>query len=50
MAIMNNNNLNQGNEIEFRLVEQLGVIDRHKTGWNREVNIVAWNGKAPKFA
>lgn len=49
MAIMNNNNLNQGNEIEFRLVEQLGVIDRHKTGWNREVNIVAWNGKAPKF-
>ena len=45
MAILNNKNP----EIEFQLIEQLGVLDRHKTGWNREVNIVAWNGKPPKI-
>ena len=48
MAVYNNNN-NQNREVEFKLIEQLGIIDRHKTGWNREVNIVAWNGKQPKF-
>ena len=48
MAVYNDNN-NQNREVEFKLIEQLGIIDRHKTGWNREVNIVAWNGKQPKF-
>ena len=48
MAVYNNNN-NQNREVEFKLIEQLGIIDRHKTGWNREVNIVAWNGKQHKF-
>lgn len=35
--------------IEFKLIEQLGVLDTHKSGWSREVNIVAWNGNPPKF-
>ena len=48
MANYNNNN-NQSGELEFKLVEKLGVLDSHKSGWNREVNIVAWNGKPPKF-
>ena len=49
MADYNNrNNGNQG-EIEFKIVEMLGVIDAKPTGWNREVNVVAWNGGAPKF-
>ncbi len=45
----NSNNDNQNREIEFKLVEKLGVLDTHKSGWAREVNIVAWNGKPPKF-
>ena len=52
MAIYNGSNANsdtQNREIEFRLVEKLGVLDTHKSGWAREVNIVAWNGKPPKF-
>ena len=52
MAIFNgsnSNNDNQNREIEFKLVEKLGVLDTHKSGWAREVNIVAWNGKPPKF-
>lgn len=52
MATYNNyrNYQNQNNEkIEFKLVEQLGVLETHKSGWAREVNIVAWNGNQPKF-
>ena len=48
MALLNNDNQNRDNEVSFRLVEKLGVLERHKNGWNREVNIVAWNGKPPK--
>ena len=52
MAIYNGSNSNtdnQNREIEYKLVEKLGVLDTHKSGWAREVNIVAWNGKPPKF-
>ena len=46
MAIYNGNNANNDNQnrdIEYKLVEKLGVLDTHKSGWAREVNIVAWN-------
>lgn len=50
MANYNNSNNNrQGGDVEFKLVERLGVLDTHKSGWAREVNIVAWNGGQPKF-
>ena len=49
----NYNNYRNGNQsdgpIEFRIVERLGVLDTHKSGWSREVNLVAWNGLPPKF-
>ena len=49
MANLNNNNQNRDSAISFRVIEQLGVLERHKSGWNREVNIVSWNGHPPKF-
>lgn len=50
MANYNNNAGNNSNgPVEFRMVERLGVLDHHKNGWTREVNIVAWNGGRPKF-
>lgn len=50
MATYNNNSGNNPNgHVEFKLVERLGVLDHHKTGWAREVNIVSWNGGQPKF-
>ncbi len=50
MANYNNNAGNNSNgPVEFKLVERLGVLDHHKSGWAREVNLVAWNGGQPKF-
>ena len=40
---------NSNGPIEFKLVEKLGILERHKSGWCREINIVAWNGGRPKF-
>lgn len=35
--------------IRFEIVEKLGVIATHPTGWTKELNLVSWNGAAPKL-
>lgn len=35
--------------IVFNVVEELGVLSMHNNGWNREVNIVSWNGRPAKI-
>ena len=36
-------------EIRYEVVEHIGVLAEKSNGWNREINIVAWNGGKPKF-
>ena len=36
-------------EVRFQIVEHIGVISTHSTGWNKELNIVSWNGGQPKY-
>lgn len=36
-------------QITFEIVEKIGVITEYSTGWNREINIVSWNGNEPKY-
>ncbi|MCB6992275.1 hypothetical protein LI177_02015 [bacterium 210820-DFI.6.37] len=36
-------------EIEFEIKEKIGVIKAYPTGWNKELNVVAWNGTAAKY-
>lgn len=38
-----------GNEITFEVMEHYGVISTTDTSWSKEVNLVAWNGGAPKI-
>ena len=44
---MNGSNFDR--EISFEIVEHLGVITTYSTGWNKELNLVSWNGAAPKY-
>ena len=44
---MNGSNFDR--EISFDIVEHLGVITTYSTGWNKELNLVSWNGAAPKY-
>ena len=36
-------------EIVFEIKERIGIITEYPTGWNRELNLVSWNGRAPKY-
>lgn len=36
-------------EIRFEIVEALGVLTAHSTGWKKELNLVSWNGGQPKY-
>ena len=36
-------------EIVFEIKERIGIITEYPTGWNRELNLVSWNGSAPKY-
>lgn len=35
--------------IEYEIMEEIGVISESKSGWKKELNIVKWNNKEPKF-
>ena len=43
-------NINERSDDQFffTMVEELGVLAMHESGWNREVNIVSWNGRPSK--
>jgi hypothetical protein len=36
-------------DITFEIVKPLGVISEEKGGWRKELNLVSWNGRTPKF-
>jgi len=35
--------------IKFEVVKHFGVISSEKSGWQKELNLVSWNGRAPKL-
>jgi len=35
--------------IQFDIVKHFGVISSEKSGWQKELNLVSWNGRAPKL-
>lgn len=36
-------------KIAYEIKEHLGVINTGKSGWNKELNIVSWNGNDAKY-
>jgi len=36
-------------DIDFDIVKHFGVISSEKSGWKKELNLVSWNGRAPKL-
>ena len=37
------------NEFSYEIVEHIAVLSTSKTGWTKELNLVSWNGRAPKY-
>ena len=36
-------------KIEFEIVRSFGAITTNSSGWTKELNLVSWNGAAPKI-
>jgi hypothetical protein len=36
-------------ELQFDVVKHFGVVSEGKGGWKKELNLVSWNGRAPKL-
>ena len=36
-------------EFKYEIVEKLGVLSQGKGGWQRELNLVSWNDREPKY-
>jgi hypothetical protein len=35
--------------IDYEIVMQIGLLSQSPTGWTKEVNLISWNGRAPKY-
>ncbi|GHV89372.1 hypothetical protein AGMMS50267_17320 [Spirochaetia bacterium] len=36
-------------DISYDILKCFGVISEEKGGWKKELNLVSWNGRSPKF-
>jgi hypothetical protein len=36
-------------EIKYEIVKKLGVLSESKNGWKKEINLVSWNDRSPKY-
>ena len=34
---------------EFEIVRAVGVLSTSPSGWTKEINLVSWNGRTPKY-
>lgn len=37
------------NEIRYEILNTIGVVGVSKSGWQKELNRISWNGKPPKY-
>ena len=36
-------------ELSYEIIKTRAVLSTSKSGWSKELNLVAWNGKEPKY-
>ena len=36
-------------KFEYEIIEELGVLSTNQSGWTKELNLISWNGRPPKF-
>ena len=36
-------------EIKYEIVEKIGVLSTTDKGWSKELNLVSWNDREPKY-
>ena len=36
-------------EIKYEIVKQIGVLSKATSGWSKELNLISWNDREPKY-
>ena len=36
-------------EIKYEIKEKIGVISENDKGWTKELNLISWNDREPKY-
>ncbi|WP_147535190.1 YdbC family protein [Bacillus marasmi] len=36
-------------DIKYEIVQEIGVLSVSAKGWQKELNLVSWNGREPKY-
>ena len=36
-------------DVKFEIKEELGILSESTKGWKKELNLISWNGAAPKY-
>lgn len=36
-------------EISYKIIKKLGVLSESKNGWKKEINLISWNDRSPKY-
>jgi hypothetical protein len=36
-------------DITYDIVKHYGALSEERNGWKKEINLVSWNGREPKF-
>ena len=36
-------------DIKFEIVKQIGVLSKSSSGWAKELNLISWNDREPKY-
>lgn len=36
-------------EIKYEVIEKVGELSRSESGWGKELNLISWNDREPKY-
>lgn len=36
-------------EIKYEITENFGILSESNKGWNKELNLISWNDREPKY-
>jgi hypothetical protein len=36
-------------EIKYEIIKKVGVLSKSASGWAKELNLISWNDREPKF-
>jgi len=37
------------NDFSYEIKEKIALLSENKSGWTKELNLISWNGREPKY-